>query len=298
MLAWRSGRPGLALGLALCCALIRIEAVPFLLVGALLAWRRRPRLRPAIVIGAIALPALWFLPDALASGEILRSASRARVPNPGQPALAAVPFVASLAVAAGLVLAPVALGALALRPRRDRAAALLALAGVAWLALVAAMAQLGFSGEARYALPGAAAVTVAGAVGLARVAGSHRWAPAAVGALVLAAAVPRIGALEEDGRRLAHGVRLASGLERAIALSGGRDALLACGAPVVGRYRGPLLAYRLHVAKRRVVFEPRATGVTFASRLSHERAATPPAVPRYRALARTDTWRVAARCRP
>ena len=298
VMAWRSQRPGLALALALCCALIRIEAVPFLLVGAAAAWRQRSDLRPAIIAGALALPALWLLPDLVSSGDVLRSAARARIPNPGQPALAPIPSLASLGGGAGLILAPVALGVLFLSPRRDRGAALLALAGAAWLGLVAAMAQLGFSGEARYAVVGAAAVTVAGAAGLARLARLRRWAPVAVGIAVLAAATPRMAGLERDGERLAHGLRRSAGRERAIGLAGGRDALLDCGAPVVGRYRGPLLAYRLGIPKQRVIFEAPPTGVTFASRLSSEPVATPAVVPRYRALARTATWRVAARCRP
>ena len=39
--------------------------------------------------------------------------------------------------------------------------------GAAWIALVALMAQLGFSGEWRYAVPGAAAIAIAGGAGLA-----------------------------------------------------------------------------------------------------------------------------------
>lgn len=296
VLAWRSGRRGLALGLGLCCALIRIEAVPLLLLGAWAAWRRHPGLRPAIVLAGVALPALWLLPDALAGGDILRSASRARIPNPGQPALQPVPAVSSLTGAAGLMLAPVALGGFLLRPRRERGAVLLAAAGVAWLVLVAGMAQVGFSGEERYALPGVAAVTVAGAAGLARLARKGRWATLAVAAVIVATAVPRLGALEQDGERLAYGLQLSSGLERAVKLAGGRDALLACGPPAVGQYRGPLLAYRLEVPKRRVIFEPQSRGVVFTSRLSHERVAVPEASARHRARARTVTWRVSARC--
>lgn len=318
VLSWRADRPALSFACAVCCALIRVEAVPFLLVPALQLWRARPEWRPALAAAGVTLPALWLAPDALSTGELLRSAERARVPNPGQPALAEVPALASLGAAAGLALVPVCLGALALRPRRDRAAALLAVAGLAWLLLVAGMAQLGFSGEERYALPGVAAVTVAGAVGLARLGSprgglaafgpyasvlgqtpprpARRLVLAAVAALVLAAAAPRLAALPGEGEELAYAARLSSDLDRAVALAGGAESLLACGRPVVGQYRGPLLAYRLGVTKRQVIFEPGTTGVAFESRLSREHTPAPVVPARYRAVVRAGSWRVVTRC--
>ena len=219
------------------------------------------------------------------------------MPNPGQPALADVPALASLGAAAGVALLPLCLGALALRPAtRSPGPCSSPAAGLAWLALVAAMAQAGFSGEERYALPGVAAVTVAGAVGLARLAPAHRWAAVAAAALVIAACLPRVGPLAGEPAELAYAARLSSDLDRAVALAGGRDALLACGHPIVGRYRGPLLAYRLGVAKRRVIFQPGSTGVAFESRLSREQAPAPVVPTRYRAVVRAGSWRVATRC--
>ena len=296
VLAWRAGLPGAALACGLCCALLRVEAVPFLAVAAVVAWRARPTARPALAAAGLAIPVLWFLPDALSTGDALRSAGRARVPNPGQPALAELPVLASLAAAAALAFAPVCLGALALRIRRDRGACVLAGSGLAWLLLVAVMAQLGYSGEHRYALPGVAALTVAGAVGLVRLMAVRPWAPVALAALVVAAAVPRLGALPGEGHELAYAARLSSDLDRAVALAGGANSLLACGRPVVGQYRGPLLAYRLGVAKRQVIFDPGTTGVAFESRLSTEHAPAPVVPNRYRAVVRAGSWRVVARC--
>ena len=296
VLAWRADRPGQALVCGLCCALLRVEAIPFLAVAAVLVWRDRPAARPALAAAGLALPVLWILPDALSTGEALRSAGRARVPNPGQPALAEVPVLASLTAAAALAFVPVCLGTIALRLLRDRAAGVLAGSGLAWLLLVAVMAQLGYSGEHRYALPGVAALTVAGAVGLVRLMAVRPWAPVALAALVVAAAVPRLGALPGEGHELAYAARLSSDLDRAVALAGGADSLLACGRPVVGQYRGPLLAYRLGVAKRQVIFDPGTTGVAFESRLSTEHAPAPVVPNRYRAVVRAGSWRVVARC--
>lgn len=159
------------------------------------------------------------------------------------------------------------------------------------------MAQFGFSGEHRYALPGVAALTVAGAVGLARLGAARRWAPATLAAVVVvAAAVPRLAALPGEGDELAYAARLSSDLDRAVALAGGPESLLACGRPVVGQYRAPLLAYRLGVTKRQVIFEPGTTGVAFESRLSREHTPAPVVPARYRAVVRAGSWRVVARC--
>ena len=296
VLCWRSERFGLALACGLACALVRVEAIPFLLPACVLVWRSRPELRPAVVTGLAALPVLWLLPDGLATGELLRSADRARVPNPGQPALADQPFFDSLAGALELAALPVVLGVAWLRPGRDRAALVIAAGAAAWIGLVAAMAELGFSGEQRYALPGVAVLTVAGAIGLGRVAVARSWAPAALVAVVLLGILPSLRLLPDDADRIAHAVRLSADLDRAVALAGGREAVLACGSPVVGQYRGPLLAYQLAVAKRHVVFAPGESGVAFASRLSSERRATPALPGRYRVLARAGAWRVSAHC--
>lgn len=194
--AWRAGRPRLALACGIGCALLQVESWPFLASFGLLLWRRHPRDRPLLAAAAVAVPALWLVPELLGSGDLLRSAERARVPNPGQPALADVPAIASIREAVALPLWPLWIGVAALAlvatrgragsrfdPQRTlrapgdasapRAALLPALAGLAWVSIVAAMAQLGgFSGEPRYALPGAALVSISGAVGL--VVAAHR----------------------------------------------------------------------------------------------------------------------------
>ena len=187
--AWSAGRPRAALACAVACGLLRVEAWPFLAAVGVVMWRRRPADRPLLVGLALAVPAAWLVPELVGSGQLFRSAARARVPNPGQPALADVPVLASLVEAVRLPLWPLWAGVALLvrcaaggsrrpgggdrspRPpgeaarragRGDRAALVPAAAGVAWITLVAAMAQAGFSGEPRYALPGAALVAVSG----------------------------------------------------------------------------------------------------------------------------------------
>ena len=287
--AWLSGNLKLVLAAGLACALIRVEAWPFLLAGIALT----PALRPALVPAAAVLPALWFLPELAGSGELWRSAERARVPNPGQPALAALPAAESLQRAAALAVWPLPLALAFLRPatREARAALVLCGAGLAWIVIVAVMAQAGFSGEERYALPGIAIASVGAAAGLAQVRGRALVAAAAV-ALAVVAGI-RLAEFAPVAQRQAHEARLAADLESAVAAAGGRAGVLACGTPYTGDLRGPMTAWALGVEKRAVEFEPRGAGVVFSSRLRREDALDPAAaggsVP-------AGEWRVVRRC--
>lgn len=275
------GRPSWAAACFVGCALLRVESWPFL---AVLAWWHGWRWQ--LVAAAVGVAALWFVPEWLASGELLRSADRAQVPNPGQPALADVPALAALGEALPLLFWPVALGAL-LAPR-------LAALGVAWIALVALMSQAGFSGEWRYAVPGAAALAVAGAVGLA----ARPRAAIALAVPVLVVVGVRaadLGALREREQFRA---ALASDLRRAVADGGGREQLLRCGRPYVGRYRGPLLAYTLDVEKRRVEADagPLRRGVVFRSLTDVDAEPAPSAPSHFRPVAGEGEWTVLSTC--
>ena len=306
----RRGRPRAALACATACALIRVETWPFLLVAGAVTWRRRPRLRIAVVMAAVLVPLAWFGPELLGSGDLLRSGARARIPNPGQPALAPVPALASFAQAVPLVPWPLWLGvgallALARRsPARAQSVRALApaLIGAAWLALVAAMAQAGFSGEPRYALPGAALIAMSGAIGV--VAALQRAAPRIP--VVLAALLPVALIVADPGDAVdripaaqAHHWGLSTGLRQAVELAGGRRAVIACGTPYVGPYRGTLAAYQLDVAKHVVEPDrpPRAAGVIFQSRLKAASAPVPRRAAGFTEIGRHGTWRVFAACR-
>jgi hypothetical protein len=299
--AWRGGRIGWALAAAAGCALLRVEAWPFALAVGVLLWHRRPGLRPALVASLLLVPAAWFLPELAGSGDPLRSGARARVPNPGQPALAEVPALASLEEYVRLPLWPLWIGvaALAIEVRRGRIAraALLPVAvGAAWAALVAVMAELGFSGEPRYSLPGAALVAIGGAVGLA---GGRRRAVALVAVVLVAvAALARIDYVSDLRERQEHAWALASDLEDAIAVAGGREAVLRCGQTYVGPLRGPLMAYRLDVPKRAVEPDapPRPPGVVFRTRLDRGAAPMPALGPGFERVARTGVWETWRAC--
>ena len=271
VLALREGRSRGAVACFVCCALLRVETWPFLVA---LAWWHGWRWR--IVPVAAGVLALWFVPEWIGSGELLRSADRARVPNPGvEPGL-----LESLGGAAALTFWPLAIFAAV----GDRA---LAAAGAAWIGLVAAMSEIGFSGEWRYALPGAALLAVAGAVGLAR--RPRLLAFAAVPVIVVAAV--RVADWPAIRERETFRAAQAAGLRAAVAQTGA-----ICGRPYVGRFRGTLLAYALRVPKRRVGLEPRAPGVVFRSRLDAGSSPSPRVPEGFRPVAANGAWSVHTTC--
>lgn len=269
-----AGRPGQALALAGGAALLRPETWPFLALYGGWAFARRPGLRPLVVGLAVAVPALWLGPELWGSGDLLRSSERARIPNPGAPALAERPFLATLGVFAGL-----------LPP----------------LALVAGMSELGYSGEARYLLPAAGPVAVLAGAGLARtLAAVPGPAPlaaaggAAVLVLSLALAVPDV---RRTAATLEHAAALHRDLGLAVEDAGGAERLLGCGPPYAGRYRFPAVAWRLGVPISRVALKPSSPGVVLRSRLTVASPADPDPPAGFALLADGGEWDVLASCR-
>lgn len=304
----RRRRLAAVIACAAACALIRVETWPFLLLLAAWAWRARPELRAALLGVTALVPLAWFLPEYLGSGDLLRSGTRALIPNPGQPALAPVPALASLSGALALTPWLLWLGIAALlpgalrAPRRHGRALAPAAIGAAWLLLVAAMAQAGFSGEARYALPGSALIAISGAIGLGvlvrRLVPHPVAAAAAATALVagLVATPPTLSGIPAAQR---HQWRLSGDLSAVIDSAGNRETVLACGTPYVGRLRGPLLAYHLDVAKLVVEpdLPPQRPGVVFRSRLTRASDAVPDSPPGFARVAVNRSWTVDAACR-
>jgi hypothetical protein len=276
------------------CALLRVEAWPFLALAGVVLWRRERALRPWLLACAVLVPALWFVPEWLGSGDVLRSGSRALMTNPDQPANAAVPALAALREAAALPLWPLWLGAALCALPAARAARPVLYAGLAWIALVAVMAQAGFSGEPRYSLPGGALVAVAGAAALVLARPSRPIIFMVVAALLVAAA-PKLVRLDDLRRDQAFAAELVADLERVIVAGGGRDAILACGRPYVGNLRGPLLAYHLDVEKQRVQFEPVPPGSVFLSRLRRDSPLEPRA-DGFAHRASAGRWELRVRC--
>lgn len=297
-------RQALALGLA--AALVRTEALPFLLAYVAWLWPRDPRSRPIALAGIAALPLLWLGPDLLGSGDPLRSSARARIPNPGAPALADHPALESLgraiALAPTLVWAGVAL-ALAAVTRRElpRLTLVPVLAGAAWMALVALMSEAGYSGEERYAMPGVALLAVAAGSGVAWAVartGPLRRRPLAVAALLVAVALGESApGLADDVRSLRHEARLYGALDEAVAAAGGRHAVLSCPPLHTAPYSRPALAWRLRVPMRSISTGTASAGIAFTARPFRGAPRGPSLGPGFHEIGRAGEWRVLAGCR-
>jgi hypothetical protein len=236
------GRPRAALWLGTAASLLRPECWPFLAVWAWREARREPCLRPHALTAVVAIPIAWFLPDLLAAGTPLEGSETARQ---GGVELDELRQVAGRALAAPLAAIWVGV-ALFLGGRRgdsesDRALTVLLLGAIAWIALVAAMAVIGYAGLPRFLVPASAAISIVGAVGIAR-AGATGFGPgpvrpllafAVVAALVGGAAGFAVRAAEVPGdldtieRRTDSTNQLFD-----LADEVGRDRLLSCGGTV------------------------------------------------------------------
>lgn len=228
------GRTAPALVFAFLAALIRPEAWPFALAYGVVAARRDPGLRPAVVVGALAVPACWFLPDLLSTGDATTGAGVAREGSGSPPVEALEVLGRALAAPLAAVWAGVALllaagrrGAGTQRPER-----ILLAGGLAWIGVVAAMAALGYAGLPRFFAPATAVISVLGGVGVARaLAGRRRGAAAlvAAAALVIGAAGLGLRAAEVPGD-LESAAAYSRSVDDVFALEerAGRDTLLEC----------------------------------------------------------------------
>ncbi|HEV3408517.1 MAG TPA: hypothetical protein VG079_07525 [Gaiellaceae bacterium] len=305
------GSRGQALAAAFGAALLRPEVWPFLGLYAVFLWLKEPRLRALAAASVLVLPILWFVPDLVATGELLRSSERAQDPTPGSPAFADRPAfeVASRAVSIPPVAvvaafaAALALGVLTWRANRRFPPILaLALGVVAFVGLVALMTEAGYSGNLRYLLLPAALMAVAGAatIGeLARRAGGRQ--AVAVGALAAAAlgasAALHVGLIRTDLDEVTYEGRLYHDLGRAVSAADGAG-VADCGRPVTGPFHVPALAWHLRVHTGTVGLEPEAEAIVFRAPTRPGTGAAPPksALANVPAVARAGEWEVFATC--
>jgi len=212
-------------------------------------WWKDPEARKLVAALFVLIPILWFLPEYWGSGHFLRGVNRAQHPRSNSPAFAKCPFCTELAdhawptvllrikiftalavAAAGVLLwrGHRARGGWTLSTLRERAQAGVVIAGVlgaAWWVVVAIMTQVGFSGNNRYLVLGAALIEIAGGVG-------WGWL-----ALELGRALPRyVAPLRSAGQGALNAVR------DSIYLGTGSY----CDAPMVGR------VFRVNVLTRAV----------------------------------------------
>jgi hypothetical protein len=313
-----AGHHAQAFALAIAAGMLRPEAWPFIALYALwLLWTDRSRL-PWVAGGLVLLPLLWLLPEYWGSGDLWRASERANNPNSNSPAFAERPSIAVLGNWLLLLTPPawIGLAAAAALGLRDRAwrrigpSAGIALLAVAWLVLVAVMTEAGYSGNQRYLLAPTALLYVVGGAGLAQLAGAltastpGRIATGAIAALAVAGSViwgaDRMPFMLRDVRFQA---RVAQNLDVALTRMGGREAVLACGAPFTNKFLVQLVAWKLHVHGEQVLLRPAVRGGSVMLRARHAlRARAEPPLsslegrPRHRFGTRTALWRIETAC--
>ena len=313
----QSGRRLGALALLTAAALVRPEIwLVLALYSAWLVWHEGARVLGPIALAAAVQLLSWFAIPYWASGDSLQATHRARIYKdrsfPGHEFIAGVgglvPWEAWLLVGVGLTCCLLL---------RRRVFALFAGPALLWLAVVALMTAVGYSGIARYALPAFVLLAVPAGVGLGCLVSAIRQpglalltagavAVLAGGALLAGAGdvnarldrVERIGAVGSDS---VTAVERAGGVKRLIR----RCPLLGTSWDIA-----PVLAWRLHLPLEAIAFRANAPAVlllhpkysmmssadVLAAWLFHKRVrlqAVPPAgTTRSTALAETRYWRV------
>jgi hypothetical protein len=322
------GRYRQAFVLGFLAALLRPEVWPFLgLYGLWLLLVDRKALW-LVVAGFVLIPALWFLPELWGSGNIWRAADRAQQPNSNSAAFAKHPFVKVLQQTWPLVITPVkAAAAFALvlaawdwiRDRRQGAVLAVGLLALAWIGLIAAMTQAGFSGNPRYIILGTSMLAVIGGVGFGRVvqyaggiagrAASPRLALAAgaVAFVVLALATvhwaaPRFKNFGSLDKALRYQAELRYDLQHVLASAGGVRAVTACGPVVAGKFSVPLVAWYVHQHTLSVGLVPAPRGTVVAARTTNNPRLVPqppkPYPPGYAPAATVRTTTLYSTCPP
>jgi hypothetical protein len=295
-----------ALVLIALAGLIRPEAWVLLGAYGLFVWLREPRLRPLVAAAVVLPPVLWLGMDWLGSGDPLHASSTATSATEGSAANAKVPAFEVVRRAADAIIVPTlvlaAIGtALAVR-RRDRPVLSLAALALGWIAVVAIMAEAGFTGTRRYLAAPAAALCVVAGVGLAWLLEAVRERRARIALLAL---VPALLRAREDARMLSVARSQADQrdeLVRAVDRVGGRAAVLRPGRPAINPWLQTALAWELDVplsgvqptwssSRRHPHWVPPALVFRAPARLAGPRPALAEGV-RAELVTRSGRWRV------
>ena len=242
VIAHLAGRRRAALALGVAAGLLRPEVWPFLGLYGLWLWREGDRVAPALGFAAIAVG--WLLPDALGTEGLFAAGSTARkTASEGSAQLADVPFLAVLWDAVdqlGIAAVPLAVAALVPWRRAEPVLRALALAGVAYVLIVAVTSQAGFAGNPRYLVPAEALFCVLAGVGAARV-------PRVLAiALLVVLAAFSVGHIRRDLDSIAWRAQQRQHLDLALERAGGARALERCGNVQSGYYWRALVSSRLH----------------------------------------------------
>jgi hypothetical protein len=297
-------RQAFAIGFA--AALDRPEIWLFWGPYGLWLWWKDPGARKLVLALFALIPVLWFLPEYWGSGHFFRGVTRAHTPRSNSAAFASCPFctefakhawptvpfrtkvaaiLAGLAAGVGLWGSWRAGGRQVLSSPRSRAMAGIAIAatlGFAWWVVISVMTQIGFSGNDRYLILGAALVEIAGGVGwgwaalevgralprtVSRIQGApgrlsanlSLWAATAALAVVFMLLPTWIGGLvhvRKIHKALVYQAHLRTDMAKAVQELGGPSKVLRCGSVMTEGFQVPMVAWTLGVHTLQVEAPP------------------------------------------
>jgi hypothetical protein len=311
-----------ALGCLIAAGLLRPEVWPFLIAYcAWLAYDKSTWRRVMSAVVAFGVPASWFVIDWFGSRQFFRSAGAATRQSQGGPLLTRQPGLATLRETWHLMSAPflvlflLGFGTALLawrRNRRSSPAVWLGLGAFGWLVVDAVLAQGRFAtGAPRYLLPGVAlACVVAGGFFVAVIRALARSLPdsrarvavAALASLALGGFLaPRLANtrdhLDAELRQGRAAARLKVSLVGAVALAGGRNAVVNCGQVSTQNFQVPLVSWQLRIPIADVVIIPGATGTVLQAGGGPK---IPPGLSSYRVLGTAGPvgarWTVVSTC--
>jgi hypothetical protein len=314
------GRPRAALWALTLAGLLRPEVWPFALAyGLHLAWASGAGRVTArgLRLAAVPLlaPALWILLDLAGSGNALESSHVAQTSPLGSAAKADHPALTVIGRAGDAVILPVLILALvglvvAIRRRRSVVLAISAMA-LAWIGIVAVMAEAGFTGRRRYLAVAAALMCVVAATGLdASLRAAERRQARAIGVVAaivvfVVFAVFAFSPLRTDYRLIGLAGRQQAQLDElrdAVQRAGGPARIRAFGEVVVNPFVQTALAWEIggrlagvtatwSSSRLRPGWTAPATLFRAPEKLAGHRPAIPPDV-RTRRVTRAGRWRV------
>lgn len=294
-----------ALWLGWAAALIRPEIWPFWGLYALLLARRDARSRGLVAALVVGIPILWFVPEWIGSGNPL-AGSRLALHSPDaratQDSLVQQPWQAVLDRAEAMLplqlLVVAALGLVLAVRRRERRVVVASIAVLAWVVLVAVMAQLGYPGIARFLIPAAAAAAVLAGVALWRLVllAPRRWmqvvvALAAAGIVGVPTGLWIADRMNAQISYVGDEDRAAHDLGEVIRAAGGEQRLLECGRPSTPAYRYSIVRWTLDRAPQIEPGPKASLYVVFGTEGTSRRVRHPPLM-----LTRYGGWLVYATC--
>jgi hypothetical protein len=270
------GRRGQALALAEAACLMRPEGAPLLALYAAWLWRADPALRLWSLAALALLPVAWLAPDVIGGGGFGRVSARAHhevsaaVARASRPSLAVAEFLRDLLITPVKVLALA--GVVLAWRRRDRGALALAAIALAWLAIVAVMAEMGYAAVPRYLVVTVALAIVLAGAGFAWLAelaprgAPHALALAALAAISAPFLAGRLPAIRGELRSVRFQTAVDHDIARAVSRAGGSAAVRRCGVAATNPFEVPALSWSLGAPRTGVTFRSAPAATVFRTR--------------------------------